>query len=195
MDDDRTRWENRYATRGDARADAASAFLRDQMGSIPVGLALDLACGEGRNAIHLARHGFTVEAVDISRAGLRRLQRVSRREQLPIRCVQADLDSFPLPADRYAVALNIRFLNRPLWPALKRCVRPLGLILFETFTIDQAAIGHPRNPAYLLAHEELLRGFDDFEVLTYEERLVDSEGGPAHLARLLARRPAHWQPR
>jgi SAM-dependent methyltransferase len=188
MEDDRRRWEERYATRGDDGTRPASAFLQQHIQRIPAGRVLDLACGDGRNALYLARHGFVVDAIDIARAGLRRAQAICRREQLPIHFIQADLDGICLPHERYDLALNVRFLDRTLWPSLKHCVRPLGLVLFETFTIDQAAIGHPQNPKYLLGRGELLRTFDDFDVLTYEEGLFETETGPAHLARLLARR-------
>lgn len=195
MNDDRRRWEQRYATRDEARVDAPSAFLEQQIDRIARGPALDLACGAGRQAIHLARHGFTVDAIDIAITGLRHAQHAARRQQLPIRFIQADLDHFALAQDHYALAVNVRFLHRGLWPALKRCTRPSGIVLCETFTIDQAAIGHPSNPAYLLAHDELLHAFADFEVLTYTEGLFQTETGPSHLARLLARRPVRWDPR
>lgn len=131
-----------------------------------------------------------MDAIDIAGAGLRRTQASARVERLPVRLIQADLDHCPLSADHYALVINVRYLNRPLFHWLKRCVRPSGCVLFETFTVDQAAIGHPSNPAYLLAPGELRTAFSDFEILAYEEGLFEAETGPAYLARLLARRPA-----
>lgn len=195
MNDDRTRWEERYSARADPRHDPPSSFLTQHIARISVGPALDVACGAGRHARYLARAGFRVEAIDIARAGLRSALREARREQLPIRFIQADLDRFSLALDRYALAINVRFLNRALWPALKRCTRPGGIVLYETFTIEQAAIGHPSNPAYLLQPGELRRGFADFAVLHYEEGLFETETGPAYLARMLAQRPRDWHPR
>jgi SAM-dependent methyltransferase len=195
VNDDRSRWEARYAAHANDRSEAPSRFLEQHIDSIPRGAALDLACGAGRHAIYLAAHGFTVDAIDIAGAGLRRAQRTARSQGLPVRFVQADLDHFPLPPDRYALTVSTRFLNRTLWPALKRCTRPLGMVLYETFTIDQPSIGHPSNPAYLLAHDELRRAFADFDVLAYEEGRFETETGAAFLAQLLARRPSAWRPR
>ena len=69
-DADRRKWDARYA-RSDFRASAeASLFLRAQSSRIKPGTALELACGAGRNAIYLARQGFSVDAIDISEHGL-----------------------------------------------------------------------------------------------------------------------------
>lgn len=195
MDGDRVRWESRYAGPAPDRSGPPSAFLQEHLVQLERGPALDVACGSGRHALHLARHGFAVDAIDIANAGLRRIQQAARAAHLSVRLVQADLDHFPLPRDHYALALNVRYLSRPLLPHLKRCVRPSGVVLFETFTREQARIGHPSNPAYLLAPGELREAFADFEILAYAERLFDTESEPAHLARLLARRPADWHPR
>ena len=193
MNDDRNRWEARYSAHTNDRTEAPSRFLQDHIDMIPRGPALDLACGAGRHAVYLAAHGFAVDAIDIARAGLQRAQRTARLQRLPIRFVQADLDYFSLAPEHYALTVGIRFLNRALWPALKRCTRPLGMVLFETFTIDQATIGHPTNPAYLLAPDELRRAFADFEVLAYDEGRFETETGAAYLAHRLARRPATWR--
>jgi tellurite methyltransferase len=190
MNEDRTRWEKRHAAHGADRGHAPSAFLQQHIAHIERGPALDIACGTGRHALYLARHGFPVDAIDIAAAGLRRTQQSARAERLPVRLVQADLDQFPLARDHYALVTNVRYLNRALFQRLKDCVRPSGCVLFETFTVDQAAIGHPSNPAYLLASGELRSAFSDFEILAYEEGLFETEIGPAYLARLLARHPA-----
>src|SRR5262249_25125370 len=100
-----------------------------------------------------------------------------------------DLESFPLPVNRYDAAINIRYLQRSLLTPLQRAVKPGGVILFETFTVDQQRLGHPRNPAYLLRHDELRRAFATCEILSYSEGLVEGAEGPAYLARLLARAP------
>ena len=64
-----------------------------------------------------------------------------------------------------------------------------GAVVFETFIRDQQQLGHPRNPAFLLERGELAVHFSDFEQLSYEEGRVETESGPAFLARMLARRP------
>ena len=187
--DDRRRWEARYA---EARPDTGtpSAFLARHAHLIH-GRVLDVAAGTGRNALFLARRGAVVDAFDISLNGLRTLQAAARRERLPVRPVQADLEDYPLPADLYDAAINIRYLQRSLFGTLQRCVKPGGVILFETFLIDHHVVRHVTNPEFLLQHGELRRAFADCDVLVYEEGQLDTEDAPAHLARLVARRRAH----
>ena len=57
--------------------------------------------------------------------------------------------------------------------------------------IDHVVVGHVTNPAFLLQPGELRRAFADSDVLAYEEGRLDTEGAPASLARLVARRRAH----
>lgn len=188
MSASRGEWESRYGAAHPV-ARAPSAFLVEVIGTLPVGRALDLACGDGRQALLLARHGFRVDAVDFARAGLERLAAAARLEALPVRPVQADLEVLPLAVGRYDVVVNVRYLQRALFAAIKHAVRPGGTVVFETFLRDQQQLGHPRNPAFLLERGELAERFRDFTLLTYREGCFATESGEAYLARMVARRP------
>jgi SAM-dependent methyltransferase len=185
-------WERRDR---DAEANPLppSRFLEEIAPRLPRGRALDVACGAGRHALLLARLGFTVDAIDRAWAALRPLHERAATAGLSIHPIQADLESFPLPRERYDVVVDVRYLQRGLLPALKRAVRPGGGVVFETFLVAQRALGHPTNPAYLLEPGELRAAFGDFDIVVYTEGYVESESGPAYLARLLARRPLGWQ--
>jgi tellurite methyltransferase len=72
---------------------------------------------------------------------------------------------------------------------LKMVLRVGGMLLFDTFLIDQAAVGHPRNPRFLLEHYELRDLLSDMELIRYREGIVDYGGGKkAWRAIALARR-------
>ncbi|HXQ23822.1 MAG TPA: class I SAM-dependent methyltransferase [Candidatus Acidoferrales bacterium] len=190
MPDDRQRWEARYAHAHGAGREAPSEFVVMHADRLR-GRILDIAAGAGRNALFLARRGNLVEAIDISLAGLRLAQAAARAEGLRLTAVQADLESFPLPVERYDAVINIRYLQRSLFVPTQRALKPGGVVLVETFLIDQQRIGHPRNPDFLLQRGELRAAFSHFELLVYEEGLLPSAPQPAYLARLLARRPPH----
>lgn len=185
---DQRQWESRYRERHDDEQRAPSQFLTAVLDQLPRGRALDLACGAGRHALYLAGHGWTVDAIDFAHAGLQRLIATARGEQLRVHAVQADLEQFPLPRDRYDVVVNVRYLQRTLFGPIKASVRPGGVVVFETFIRDQQQLSHPRNPAFLLERGELAAQFADFEIIINEEGRWETESGPAYLARMLARR-------
>lgn len=193
MGHERDLWERRYGARASSPLPSPSLFLERHAAQLPVGRALDVACGNGRNTVYLAAQHFTVDAIDIALAGLRTAKREAQRYGLSARFIQADLDNYSPAADRYDVVVNVRYLNRQLLPALKRAVRAGGMVVFETFLREQADLGHPKNPAFLLERGELAHVFADFEVVAYAEGLFQAESDRAFLARMLARRPADWE--
>ena len=186
---ERHRWEERYTTGGTGSPGFPSLFLRENLHKLPRGRALDIACGDGRHALFLAGNGYRVEAIDLALTGLRRLRQAAERDGVALTAIQADLEHFPLRPERYDVVVNIRYLQRSLWPELRTALRPGGVIVFETFTTEQRKLGSPSNPDFLLEPGELHEAFRDFELLDYQEGMFNSERGPAHLARMLARRP------
>jgi SAM-dependent methyltransferase len=147
--------------------------------------ALDAACGSGRNAVYCALQGCDSTGIDILPDALERVRDLAVRSGTMVRTVQADL-SFPGALDEVQADLIVvvRYLERTLFGPLARALRPGGRLLYETFTMDQLELGHPRNPRFLLQKGELREAFPDLEVERYEEGFFDG----AHLARLVARR-------
>ena len=66
-------------------------FLVEEVVGLAPGRALDLACGEGRNALWLAERGWQVTAVDFSAVGLAKAQRLASERALDLRWVEADV--------------------------------------------------------------------------------------------------------
>ena len=169
-----------------------SRFLQETIDSdhwtIPPGKALDVATGKGRNALFLAERGFQVVAIDISPIGLEEARRRAQDNSLSIDWQQHDLENIRLPAAAYDLIVNINYLQRSLIPGLRSALKPGGHLVFETYLIDQQAAGHPKNPDYLLHHNELLEHFRDYRVLLYREgKFVDS-AEPSFRAGIFARK-------
>jgi tellurite methyltransferase len=188
--DDQTRWDRQHATMPTAQE--PSSFLKEILQSdhwsIPLGKALDIAAGKGRNAIFLAERGFEVVGIDVSSVALKEAQRCAEEKSLHIAWQQADLEQIELPPARYDLVLNFNYLQRPLVQQIKKTLKPGGRVIFETYLTDQSTIGHPKNPAYLLRHNELLEFFRDFRVLYYREGKFLQSGERAFLAGLLAQK-------
>ena len=102
-------------------------------------------------------------------AALEEAARRSSERGLTINFRQADLETAELGAGSYDLILNINYLQRSLVPPIRKALVTGGHVLFETYLLDQQAIGHPKNPAYLLQRGELLGLFSDFRVFYYRE--------------------------
>src|ERR1700735_4449505 len=132
----------------------AEPFLAEMLARIPRGVVLDVAAGRGRSALALARAGNAFVAVDYSAEAMSLLASYAQAERLAIWPVVANLDSFHLKHESFDAIVNINFLDRALFPNFARALRPGGVLVAETFLVDQAAIRHPRDPRFLLAHGE-----------------------------------------
>src|SRR5208337_1587298 len=151
------------------------------------GLAMDVAAGRGRNSLAMARAGMRVVAVDYSEAGLRPLLAIARSQSLAIWPLVADATSFPVHPGSFDAIVNVNFLERECFPVLKAALKAGGVLIVDTFLIDQAAIGHPRNPRYLLGHYELMELLAGLEIIRYREGIVTyADGGKAWRASAVA---------
>ncbi len=97
----------------------------------------------------------------------------------------------PLEQARYGAILVFRYLHRPLMEHIKAAVKPGGLVIYETFTLDQRQFGRPSNPDFLLRPNELRDNFDNWNIhFSYEGILTDKQGQPqSAIAQIVASKP------
>ena len=183
MKSDREHWDSAHADARSGGPSVPAAFLAEHVGLLRVGRTLDLACGRGRNARLLAERGHRVVAVDVSREALTGLRAPS------ITRVQMDLDAAAFRAGALDGIVCVSFLDRRLFASFSTWLRPGGSLLFDTFLVDQAELGHPRNPDFLLRRNELLeRLAPRFRVLRYREGIVEENGVKSARAGIVAER-------
>jgi len=180
-------WDERHDQDCDSSKDPAQ-FLKENVYRLPRGKALDVAMGTGRNAIFLAAHGYEVDGIDFSEVAVDKVRSFAQKESLSIHATQADLSSYQIAEETYEVILNFYFLERSLIPQIKKALTPGGMLLFETYTVEQPQYGRPHNPEYLLKPNELLNSFMDLHIIYYHERVETNQAETKAIASLLARK-------
>jgi SAM-dependent methyltransferase len=154
------------------------------------GEVLDLACGGGRHARHLAAQGHRVVALDRD-GGL--LERLAAPD---IVTMQYDLEQegrpWPFEAGRFSAIVVTNYLHRPLFPHLIDSLAPDGVLIYETFAHGNQHFGKPSNPDFLLAPGELLdvvrSAAVPLRVLAFEDGYV-AQPKPAMMQRICAMKP------
>jgi len=190
---DLRKWDERYRAGSYASRTHPTPLLEQLLASLPRGRALDVACGAGRNALCLAAAGFAVDAVDISPSGLERARATSLVRGLEVNWIAADLEqglaNVLAPEARYSVIVMVRYVNSALMPALVERLADGGVLVCEQHLVSDRDVVGPRNPAYRLGPNELLRVADGLRVLFYREGIVeDPDRRRAALAQLVAER-------
>jgi tellurite methyltransferase len=188
LQSDRKRWDERFRGEAFAFGKGATPFLKRHIHLFPKGKALDIAAGEGRNAVFLAQHGFDIDAVDISKTGLKKARKWAKERGVKIHTILTDLNAYQIEEERYDLIANFYFLNRHLIPKMKKGLKNGGRIIFETYILEQRELGTggPKHPRYFLKHNELLKLFHGFRVLFYREGIFKEGGRRKAVASLIA---------
>jgi len=161
---------------------------------------LDLGCGEGRNAVHFAKHGFEVVGLDASLPGLEKMRRYAEEVRVHIELIHADIVNYEL-ADTYDVIFSTGTLHYlPLegrsrrFQNYKKCTSPGGINALSVFVRKPFIARAPdaEEAAFPYTSGELMSYFWDWEILYCTEEIFDcmSSGVPhRHAAnRIIARR-------
>ena len=160
-----------------------SQYLVENRELLPQGKALDIAMGTGRNALYLAEQGLDVEGVDISPEAVQKALDSADKLGVHINARVADLEQggYRIKKGIYDLIVCFNYLHRPLIPAIKDGLKQGGMIVYETYLIEQAQYGKPKNPEFLLRHNELLDLFREFRCLRYREGIIKGRGAVASI--------------
>jgi SAM-dependent methyltransferase len=188
MKTDQKRWNDRFGKREFALGKEPNPFLKKHIRLLSKGRALDIASGEGRNAVFLAQNGFEVDAVDISEKGVRKAKKLAREKGVKMNTFLVDLDQYPIEKERYDLIANFYFLRRRLIPRIKKGLKKGGRVVFETYLLEHRTLGKggPKQAKYFLKPNELLRLFEDFRILFYREGIFREGGKKKAVASLIA---------
>jgi tellurite methyltransferase len=184
-----SKWDTIY--RHKLAEPSASLVLEQNQYLLPSqGEALDLACGQGGNALLLAEKGLTVSAWDNSSIAIEQLTSRAQARSLSIDAQVRDVAQNPPKQDSLDVIVISYFLDRALCPLLVKALRPSGLLFYQTYCQQKVQLQGPRNPEFLLKNNELLSLFSPMNVRVYREEalLGDLEQGWRNQALLVAER-------
>lgn len=188
LETDQKRWDGRFGKKEFAFGKEPNLFLKRHIGLLTKGKVLDIATGEGRNAVFLAQHGFDVDAVDISKMGLRKARKLAKEMGVKIHTFHADLRTYQIREEHYDIIANFYFLKRRLIPKIKKGLKKGGRVIFETYTLEHRDLGTggPKQAKYFLKPNELLRLFKGFRILRYREGIFKEGGKRKAIASVIA---------
>ena len=196
---DRNKWDQRYAENSQRKRVQPGEFIAQWIDKVPVGRALDVACGLGQKSIFLAQAGFQVDAIDVSAVGLEQAKLAAEAEGLEINWILHDLD-LPYEFDeKYDLIIVMWYVDLSLIRRLCDYLTPGGYLLCEEHlacdTVSSELIGSdligPRNSDFRVAPNALRDAVSDFNVCYYDEYVGMSEdhqgaeGGLISRARLV----------
>jgi len=120
------------------RRQKPSTFLVENIELLPKGRALDLAMGGGQNAVYLAKIGYETEGIDISREAVDAALKLALEFGVHLKAHIQDLEgNVHFDKGVYDVIICFNYLHRPLIPKMKEALRAGGMIVYETYIVDQ----------------------------------------------------------
>ena len=166
--DQRKLWNDAYARlTAENEAFLANPFLTKIIDGMPPGRAVDIAMGQGRNAVMLASRGWDVSGFDISDVAIGQAKVLASQIGVKVNAVVADGNQFDYGVDHYdlVVAMYVHYLVTDRAKDVVASLRRGGLLVVEGFHRDAlAGVGHETN--------ELLRVFGrSLTVLHYEDAI------------------------
>lgn len=185
---DRDQWNKRYAAQDFVWTVEANRFVVAELSALAPGRALDLASGEGRNAVWLARRGWRVDGVDFSEAGVEKARRLAVSQGVEVDLFVADLLEYAPKAASYDLVL-ICYLQLPrvqrqkVVAAACEALAPGGTLLWVAHDLSnlEGGYGGPSSAAVLSTPDDIVADLRGLQVVKAQvvERAVQLEDGEA----------------
>lgn len=188
---DSAAWDERYARAPELVWTAEpNRFVVEEVAGLSPGRAIDLAAGEGRNAVWLAQQGWEVTAVDFSAIAIERGRVLAHQRDVSVDWQVADVTEYEPPADGVDLVL-IAYLHLPaaeiaaVLSHARRAVRPGGRVLVVGHDVGNLSggTGGPQDPDILLTPETVVKELSGLRIrraetarrpVTVEGRAVDA---------------------
>jgi SAM-dependent methyltransferase len=139
-------WDERYSAEEYAYGTNPNNFLEVNVSSIPKGKVLSLAEGEGRNAVFLAKQGYSVTAVDSSLVGLNKARKLAEENGVIVEFIHTDLAEYDLGENKWDGIVSIfcplpSSIRKQLHKKVEAALKQNGVFLLEAYTPAQLKYG------------------------------------------------------
>ena len=182
-------WDKRYREGFYNGATQPHSLLRRYQPAIPEGgTVIDIASGNGRDALFLAGKGYSAWGLDSSGEALKIARESADGAGLTLNLVQGDALALPFKKNSADGVMVFYFLERSIMKEIPHLLRNGGILIYETFLKRQNDVDRWRNPDFLLEDGELLSYFGDLDLLFYEETVTESGGRKKAVASYVGRK-------
>lgn len=183
-------WDQTYAEKPHIDCKAPNAFLVDMLPRLQKGKVLDIAMGEGANAVYLAQKGFTVRGFDISEVATEHAQKLATDTGVMIETKCTDLDLYLMDLMYYDSIIMTYF--RPqfsrYYSEITRALKQGGTLLVESYGVQEMKDAIPKDESFrnfYFSSNELLKNLSGLRILFYQEGVVNNR----HVIQCLAQKP------
>lgn len=193
---DKHEWDERYGSAGLVWSAEPNQFLVRETSGLAPGRALDVACGEGRNAIWLAEQGWDAVGVDFSSVGLAKAREIAAARGVRVEWIEADVRSWaPDPSFDLVVVMYLHLPRDERLTTLRHAaggLRPGGTLLVvghDTTNLEHGT-GGPQDPHVLFTPDEIVADLPELTVEKAERvrrRVVDGSGAEREAVDALVR--------
>lgn len=180
-------WNKRYSESKYIYGKKPNQFLKEELSILPAGRILFLGEGEGRNAVYAATLGWDVDAVDYSKSGKAKAEKLAAEHGVKINYRIEDLSQFMPQQNFYdAAALIFIHLNDELRSAVNQkaiaALKPGGKIILEAFEKEQIKneSGGPKDEELLYSLEDVINDFIDLDFEKLAKETVELNEGEYH---------------
>ncbi len=180
-------WDEEYSVDEYVYGESPNDFLLEMTASLKKGNALCLAEGEGRNAVHLARHGFSTTAVDSSVVGLNKAEKLAQKHGVTIETIHTDLAEYTVEENAWDSIISISChlppdLRRKIHRSVVSGLKEGGTFLLEAYTPKQLEFGTggPPSAEFMMELETLRKELDCLEFIHGKELIRDVVEGINH---------------
>lgn len=183
---DRNDWDARYAATDLLWSAEPNQFLVEEVEGLPPGRVLDVACGEGRNAIWLASRGWQASGVDFSPVALDKGHRIAEQRGVSVTWVNADVANWSPAAEAFNLVI-VFYLQLPeqqrrsVHRRMATGLAPGGTMLVVGHDTQNLTDGYggPQDPSVLFSAQDVASDLDGLQIVKAQQvrRAVQTDGG------------------